>query len=171
MKKIISLLFASTLLLSANECKLDKKILYSILLNESLPQKIGYPHIISFNEDSDAARAKKVYKKYFLNNRTIDCKNENTCKNILTNLTQHNIVNLDVGAFQINYKYHTMPIENYFRFSDSYKYACGFITELINEHGYNWKAIASYHSKTEKYNNRYRRKLMANYKAISSVMN
>lgn len=171
MRVILVLLLLSISTFAKEQCTIDKKILYSILLNESLPQRAGYENIISFNNTNDAKRAKTVYSKYFVNARTLDCKNKKLCVGILTHLTRSNIKNLDVGAFQINYKFHKLDADKYFSYKDSYKYACEFISDLIKEHGYNWYAIASYHSKTPKYNLAYQKKLIQNYKLISLSMN
>lgn len=151
----------------AKECTLDKKILYSILMNEGLPSKIGYEYIISFNNKSDLQRVKKSkLKPYFVNSSVIDCKNTFMCEVILTKLNNAGIKNLDLGAFQINYRVHRMAKKDYFNLESSYKYACGYIEDMINKHGYNWYAIASYHSQTPHLNEKYRNKLIKKYKKV-----
>jgi hypothetical protein len=153
----------------AKECKLDKKILYSILMNEGLPNKIGYEYIISFNNKSDLTRVKKSkLKPYFVNSNVIDCKNAYMCEVILSKLNNAGIKNLDLGAFQINYKVHRMAKKDYFNLESSYKYACGYIENMIAKHGYNWYAIASYHSQTPHFNNIYRNKLIKKYQKVSA---
>ena len=82
------------------------------------------------------------------------------CTDITTYLVkQKKIYNLDLGAFQLNYKYKKMKIKNYFSFSKSYKKACAILNGLIDKYGYSWKSIARYHSGTPKYNYAYLEKI------------
>jgi hypothetical protein len=94
-----------------------------------------------------------------LNSRAIDCKNQNICVKITNVLLEHNINNLDLGAFQINYKYHKLPIKDYFNLKTSYAKAEQIVTGHIKRYGYNLRAIANYHSKTPVLNKAYREKL------------
>lgn len=152
---------------SQNTCKLDKKILYAILLNEGLSGNKGYEYIISFNNKNDAKRVKQSnLGKMFMNSRVLDCKNPFLCEVIVTKLHEAKITNLDLGAFQINYRHHKLPKKDYFNLSKSYQYACSFIESNIKKYGYNWYAIASYHSTTPVYNYKYQRNLMRNYKKV-----
>ena len=173
MKLVFFLILINTFLFSnVNTCKVDKKILYAILLNEGLSGNKTYSYIISFNNDVDAKRVQKTQlKSFFINNRVLDCKNEKLCSLIVRNLDKAGITNLDLGAFQINYKFHSLPISNYFDINKSYLYACSFVEENIKKFGYNWYAIASYHSQTPYYNQKYQKNLIANYKKIVNNIN
>lgn len=171
-KFLISFLIFLSFAFAEDKCLLDKKILYSIILNEGLKNKIGYEYIISFNNLSDSKRVRQTkLKSYFLNDRVLDCKNQFLCEVILEKLSGAGIKNLDVGAFQINYSYHKLPISNYFKIDESYKYACNFIHSNIKKYGYNWYAIATYHSATPYYNQKYQRNLIKNYNLVSSKLN
>ncbi|WP_457748596.1 hypothetical protein [Sulfurimonas sp.] len=161
-KQIRNLLFSLFLLgnyLNAenNTCKLDSSILAIIAKAErSTQRETGYSYLISFNNKKDATKIKnELGSSIFLDNRTIDCRNKKLCIDITSYLIKNKIINLDLGAFQINYKYHKMPIESYFSFKDSYYRACNIIEELIKKNGYNWQTIARYHSATPKYNYAY----------------
>jgi len=151
------LLFANNI----NKCKLDPSILVTIAkVEKNKKRKAGYPYLISFNNKSDAIFIrKKLGKTIFLDQRTIDCKNKKLCKDITNFLVSQKITNLDLGPFQINYKYHKMRVEDYFSFKKSYFKACNFISKLIKENGYNWRTIAMYHSATPKYNYNYLKKI------------
>jgi type VI protein secretion system component Hcp len=161
------------ILLSAEKCNIDTKVMYSILLNESYSKKtVGYQYLISFNNESDAkiARNSKL-KRFFLNKRTIDCKNTQVCVNMLKQLKNAKITNLDLGPYQINFRHHKLELSHYFNLKQSYLYACSYVNDMIDKHGYNWYAIASYHSQTPYYNKRYKDKLIQNYKTIKDKDN
>jgi hypothetical protein len=169
MLKYIFLLITLPILLNANKCTVDTKIMYSILLNESYSKKsVGYKYIISFNNPKDAKIVRKTeLRPLFLNSRNLDCKNEKICVNILKELIRNNITNLDLGPYQINYFFHKLDrYSDYFNLKSSYLYACSYVADMINKHGYNWYAIASYHSQTPDKNQKYRDKLIENYKGI-----
>jgi hypothetical protein len=175
-KMLRTLLFAlifglSTLVLADekhnNKCNIDPNVMVSIMMNEAHPEKqLGYPYIISLNNLSDVKIVRNFYGNFFLDKRTLDCKNSKTCVEITSVLLKSGIINMDLGPFQINPKFHDMPIENYFDIKKSYNKACSYVQKLVNKYGYGWYAIASYHSQTEKYNYRYQRKLIENYQKI-----
>lgn len=172
----ISILFCLIFLfnndLEANTCSVHNNIMKSILMEERHTIKnIGYEYLISFNNSCEATRYKDVYDNLFLDSRTIDCKNLNTCINILKNLLANGITNLDLGPYQLNYIHQKVPHEShYFSFIDSYYKACSYVEKNIKEFGYTWYAIAAYHSKTPSLNDRYRKKLIAHYKKLQ-IMN
>lgn len=165
----IFIIFFSFAYSNINECRLDKKILYSVLLKEGLAKNIGYEYIISFNKDSDIKRVKKSkLKSYFVSGSTIDCKNPFLCEVILTKLNEAGIKNLDLGAFQINYSSHKLKNKkDYFDLEKSYIFACGYIEKMIKKYGYNWYAIGSYHSQTPYYNEKYRKDLIKKYDKVT----
>lgn len=156
----------------AKECTVDKNIIYSILLNEGAKNKAGYEYIIGFNNKSDVKIVKKTaLKDFFMDNRNIDCKNKKLCTYILYQLSKSNITNLDVGAFQINYQVHNLKtLSDYFDINKSYKFACSYIESCIKQYGNTWYAYACYHSRTPKYNKKYREKLKINYAKVKELL-
>jgi hypothetical protein len=151
------------------DCKIDNNLMFSILLNEKHPVKnSGYEYLISFNNPQDTQDLKKYYGEYFLDNRTLDCRNLNNCVNLLNNLVKQGVTNIDLGAYQLNYKHQKLKHEEYFKIEPSYFKACSYVEQMVSEVGYSWRGIAAYHSKTEKYNQIYRKKLISTYKAILS---
>lgn len=153
-----------------NQCKVSKELMASILLNEGhKKRKLGYMYIISFNNKGDAKRVRGVLEKYFIDSRTIDCRNKQTCQLLTEQLQKMGINNLDLGGFQINSNSHPHSIDTYFDFSKSYQVACGYVQKMIKKHGVNWYAIASYHSQTEEHNEPYKEKLISNLKKIQKI--
>ena len=143
-------------------CSVDKSIMEIIAFTEKHNKKeAGYEYLISFNNKRDGKLIKKqLGKDIFLDNRTIDCRNQKLCVQITKYLVnKQHIKNLDLGAYQINYKYHKMPFSNYFSFKKSYLKACSIVSNLIKKHGYSWRTIAMYHSATPRYNYAYLKKI------------
>jgi hypothetical protein len=155
------------------KCTVDKNIIYSILLNEGLTNRAGYEYIISFNNKNEAKAVKEIaaIKPFFINNRTIDCKNKELCSYILYQLSKAKITNLDLGAFQINYRVHNLKsLSDYFSINKSYKFACGYIERCIKQYGNSWYSYACYHSRTPKYNKKYKEKLKINYEKVKELL-
>ena len=154
----------------SNVCKIDNKIMYSILKNEAYSQKdVGYPYIISFNDVSDQLMIKKTkLKQYMINPRNLDCQNKEFCEKVLKALVKNNITNVDLGPYQIHYKSHykTVPISTFFDLQKSYIFACNYVKTKIKKYGFNWYAIASYHSETPKYNAKYQISLKEHYRSL-----
>ena len=170
MKYIMFIFFLATSFSYANVCKLDNKIMYSILLNEAYSKKdVGYSYIISFNDESDQELIKRTkLKKYMLNYRNLDCKNKEFCEKVLKALVKNKITNIDLGPYQIHYRSHykNVPISTFFDLEQSYLFACQYVKTKIKKYGFNWYAIASYHSETPKYNSRYQISLKENYRSL-----
>lgn len=151
------------------DCKIDNNLMLSILLNERhFAKRPGYEYLISFNNSIEAKSFRGVYKDLFLDERTLDCRNLNNCVNLLSNLVKQGITNIDLGAYQLNYKHQKLNHDEYFKIEPSYYKACNYVEQMVNEVGYSWRGIAAYHSKTEKYNQIYRKNLISTYKAIVS---
>ena len=154
----------------SNVCKIANKIMYSILKNEAYSQKdVGYPYIISFNDVSDQLMIKKTkLKQYMINPRNLDCQNKEFCEKVLKALVKNNITNVDLGPYQIHYKSHykTVPISTFFDLQKSYIFACNYVKTKIKKYGFNWYAIASYHSETPKYNAKYQISLKEHYRSL-----
>lgn len=150
--------------LSAKECKVDDRIMFAIATIERHPKTpIGYPFLISLNSSKDQKKAikNKTLKNFFLDKRTIDCDNKETCVKILSILEDNGIKNLDLGGFQLNYLYWDMKNnQDYFNIKKSYKKACAIVMSH-NKNKWTWENIAKYHSKTKKYNESYKKNLLA----------
>ncbi len=139
-----------------SNCGLDYNLMRLIAQVEKAPKRdIGYPYIISINKSIIIKDLKIPYKINILNNRNIDCLDLDTCVKTTKFLINSNIKNLDLGAFQLNYKWNKIPFKHYFTVERSYERACSNLEKLIDSHGYSWKTIAKYHSSTEKHNTKY----------------
>jgi len=164
----ISLLLLSSLFAGEQKCLLKYSTMYIIAMNEKHKDKaVGYPYLISLNNKKDVIKAKEKYKNYFLDNRTIDCINKEKCFQITKNLIADKITNLDLGAFQINYKYHKIKIKDYFNLKKSYIASCKIASQYIkNKQKITFRDIAKYHSHTKKYNRLYADSLRKNYQLV-----
>lgn len=143
-------------------CNIDDRIMYSIASVERHKKTpIGYPYLISINKKKDQYKALQDTKinSYFLDSRTIDCENQEKCISILNRLTSLNIINIDCGCFQINYKFWSIKKKDYFDIKKSYDKACDIIMSH-NKRNWTWENIAKYHSKTKKHNDRYKKNLL-----------
>lgn len=155
----------------AKECNISYSVLYSIASVESHPDKdIGYPYLISFNSTKDARKVDDLYMHMFLDRRTLDCKNRFTCERIFKYLKSKNITNVDLGAFQINYRYHKTKIANYFILSQSYKKACDILMSLKHEYGWSWDTVGKYHSFKKKYAKPYAYRVYKQYMKINKKL-
>ncbi|MCK9549283.1 hypothetical protein [Aquamicrobium sp.] len=165
-KKYIFLNLIFTAMIFAQECVIDYRLMYTIASNERHHKKpIGYPYLISFNKPSQKKVLPANIRSLMLDGRTIDCKNSNTCVQILTYLSQNGVKNLDLGAFQINYMYHgkKASLASFFNLKESYDIARDLAEIHVKKHGCTWKSLARYHSATQKYNQRYTNNLKKNY--------
>ena len=146
------------------KCKVDDRIMYSIAEIEKHPlMPIGYPYLISLNSKKDYDKLNNNEKNLMLDKRTIDCNDLNTCSKILEELIKKNIKNVDCGAFQINYRYWKRDFGDYFKLRKSYEIACDIIHKK-NVNKWSWVNIAKYHSATPKYNEKYKKRLIASIK-------
>jgi len=167
--KLLFLIISLSLMLNAEKlCYVNDDIMLSILKTEAhIKRGAGYQYLISFNNSKDIKLVQQsILKKYFIDNRTIDCKNNELCVKFTKALWSIKIINLDLGAFQLNSKWHKTEAKNYFNLKASYEMACNYIERNIKKKGRNWYAIAGYHSFTMKYNDIYKKHLMRNYKLI-----
>jgi hypothetical protein len=166
---LLILALNQTLLAKNQKCEVDPNIMVSIMMNEGHPKKdFGYPFIISLNNKNEAKIARKFYKNLFLDNRTLDCRKMDKCVEISKVLLKSGIINMDLGPFQINPRFHNMPLDYYFSVDKSYDKACAYVTEMIEKYGYGWYAIASYHSQTAKHNYKYQKQLIKNYVSVQN---
>lgn len=148
--------------LHSEECKVEHEILYSIAsIERHIKKEIGYPYIISFNNLSDFKLITAVlddfeYKTFKNDNRSIDCLEESNCIAITERLILNDIKNLDLGAFQLCYKWHKLDTNVFFDLEKSYNKACNIINGHIKEKkDKSFKTIARYHSKTKNLNEKY----------------
>jgi len=139
-------------------------LLFSIAKAES--KNIFYPYIISINSKKDIKKLKKIginLKK----GRIINCYDKNTCINAVKLLIKAGITNIDLGVFQINYKYHKLPLEDYFDIKKSAEYASRYIYKLARKFDkWNWKILAMYHSATPHLNEKYIKRVNYYYSKI-----
>jgi len=137
-------------------CNVDDRIIVSIAeIEKHKDRVVGYPYLISFNNRKDIDKLNIDIRKYFIDSRTIDCQDVDTCKYILSILILNNIKNLDCGAFQINYKFWKIPVTDYFDTKKSYIKACSII-ESHNKLNWSWSNVANYHSGTPHLNSKYK---------------
>ena len=94
-----------------------------------------------------------------LDSRSIDCLNTSNCLKIFIALIVNKYTNIDMGAFQLNYKWQHIPQEDYFDLNKSYSKACSYIEHMISRYGYSWETIAKYHSLTKKHYSKYLRNM------------
>jgi len=153
---LTSNLFASSAYIG--NCNLHYDLLRTIAQVEKHPKRdVGYPFLISFNsQDEQTTNLLKKFQFIRLDRRTIDCKNQTNCTNIVKTLIKNNKKNIDLGAFQICYRFHKMNnIKEYFSLKQSYLKACSILEHLIKRKGYSWDTISMYHSYTTKHKQKY----------------
>ena len=145
MRLTLLLLFLNSFIFA--KCIIPYEIMYALGKNERhLKRDVGYPYLISFNKTKHYKRFAKKYKRYFMDKRTIDCRNKSKCVSITKDIIVSGITNIDLGAFQTNYRYYKYPISDYFSLNQSYANACSILTKLKNDYGWSWQTIGKYHS-------------------------
>ena len=157
-----------------NKCIAPPEVMLSLLMAESAGNReLGYPYIIRINGNYkeiaskalDTLVKKKVIKRLYKN--VYDCENQNKCTQISQLLINNGISNLDLGAFQINYYYHPKDkLDSFFSLDSEYEMACKYSNSLVKQYGYNWEALARYHSSSYDENHKYKRRLMKNLRKI-----
>ena len=87
-------------------------------------------------------------------------------------LLAQNIVNFDVGCFQINLRWHARnftSIEHAFDPMVNAAYAAKFLSSLYQEHG-NWsKAVSTYHSRTQTHARAYLKKVKSVWHDLQNI--
>jgi hypothetical protein len=121
------------------------------------------PHVIRINAAEDAQRAAAA--GFAVNGHLIKCGSTQECALQSQALIEGGITNLDLGPYQINYKYHPNPfIHEYFEESMAREKANNILTKLVKSFGYSWETLGRYHhfSVTDRTRNeRYYRKMYA----------
>ena len=137
-------------------------------VERELSHETGYPYMISFNSRKDYFNAKRkgLFRnvKEMHNERNIDCLNKKKCIKLTDTLLAINIDNIDIGAYQLNVRYHKLPTEDYFSLEREYLYACGYINTLVKNSGkWDWETVARYHSSLKTKNIVYQKLLKRAY--------
>lgn len=188
MKFILLLVFFQAFLFSnennftyKENCSVPDIYLQTILLTEN---KKKYPYYIRYNNTKDKKtffeiasnfkykklhyykKDKRTGKKIKIEKKVIDCISSENCQDITYYLVSNGITNIDLGYFQINYRYHKANTELYFDKKKSYKKACSIVEFKTKDKEWNWTTLAYYHSKTKKHNRRYAAIAKKNYKLL-----
>ena len=165
---IVSLVIASSLLCAEGELTTDIRmpdiVLDAIKHCECLKEEGQcVPHVIRINATEEAERAKAA--GFDVNGHLIKCGSTEQCSAQAQALIEGGIVNLDLGPYQINYKYHPNPmIHEYFEESSAREKANGILTRLVKSFGYSWETLGRYHhfsAVDRTRNERYYRKMYA----------
>lgn len=102
------------------------------------------PHVIRINAAEDAQRAQAA--GFAVNGHLIRCASTEECSAQAQALINGGITNLDLGPYQINYKYHPNPLLNeYFEDVAAREHANGILTKLVKSFGYSWETLGRYH--------------------------
>ncbi len=121
------------------------------------------PHVIRINQTEDAQRAAAA--GFAVNGHLIRCGSTQECALQAQALIEGGITNLDMGPYQINYKYHPNPyVHEYFEEQTAREKANGILTRLVKSFGYSWETLGRYHhapTSDASRNARYYRKMYA----------
>ncbi|MDP1784876.1 MAG: hypothetical protein Q8K81_05565 [Sulfuricurvum sp.] len=121
------------------------------------------PNVIRINVLEDAQRAQSA--GFAVNGHIIRCNSTEECSAQAQALINGGIVNLDLGPYQINYKYHPNPmLHEYFVDATEREHANRIMTSLVKSFGYSWETLGRYHhfSATDRTRNEnYYRKMYA----------
>lgn len=121
------------------------------------------PNVIRINADDEAQRAAAA--GFAVNGHLIKCGSSQECSLQAQALIDGGITNLDLGPYQINYKYHPNPmLHEYFEDTSAREQANTILTKLVKSFGYSWETLGRYHhfSATDRTRNeRYYRKMYA----------
>ncbi len=169
MKKLSTLLILTTHLMGegmdTSGVRMPDIVLDAIKHCECLKEANGEcnPNVIRINAVEDAQRAKIA--GFAVNGHIIKCNSTDECTSQAQALINGGITNLDLGPYQINYKYHPNPnLSEYFVDATEREHANQIITSLVKSFGYSWETLGRYHhfSATDRTRNeRYYRKMYA----------
>lgn len=158
---LFSMLFGlSPLSATEQKCIIHDNVLHAIAAIEGHSKREkGYPYIISFNKQSDMKELTQDERWFAIDKRTIDCVNLENCISVYEELVNLNIINVDLGAFQINPKFHKYGADNYFVFDKSKQRACEILMKIKKDWGWSWESLARYHSGNKRHNQAYQKRL------------
>lgn len=168
MKRLILGFFTAGALLCAEEPSADIRmpdiVLDAIKHCECLKENgVCNPHVIRINAVDDAQRASAA--GFAVNGHLIRCGSTQECSIQAQALIEGGVTNLDLGPYQINYKYHPNPmLHEYFEDTTAREHANSILTKLVKSFGYSWETLGRYHhfSATDRTRNeRYYRKMYA----------
>ena len=121
------------------------------------------PYVIRINVPEDAQRAASA--GFSVEGHLIKCGSTQECSLQAQALIEGGINNLDLGPYQINYKYHPNPmLHDFFDEYPAREQANSILTKLVKSFGYSWETLGRYHhfSATDRTRNeRYYRKMYA----------
>lgn len=164
----VSLIMAASLLHAdgelTNDIRMPDIVLDAIKHCECLKEEGQcIPHVIRINVIEDAQRAQAA--GFAVNGHLIKCGSTEQCTAQAQALIAGGITNLDLGPYQINYKYHPNPmLHEFFEENDAREKANTILTRLVKSFGYSWETLGRYHhfSATDRTRNeRYYRKMYA----------
>lgn len=102
------------------------------------------PYVIRINDINEAERAKQA--GFGVKGHLILCGSGNECALQAQALIDGGINNLDLGPYQINYKFHPYPfLQDYFEDSSAREKANEILTKLVKSFGYSWETLGRYH--------------------------
>lgn len=152
MKKLL-LLVLLALSVSAEEgnfgsdIRMPDSVLDAIRHCECLKEPTGEcnPNVIRINSSEDALRAQQAGFPV-VNGHIIRCNSTQECVMQAQALIDGGVINLDLGPYQINYKYHPNPrLAEYFIDEVEREHANRIITGLVKSFGYSWETLGRYH--------------------------
>ncbi|HEX5710947.1 MAG TPA: hypothetical protein VFX68_06330 [Sulfuricurvum sp.] len=169
MKRFTLLIFFSVQFICAesdvSSARMPDIVLDAIKNCECLKESDGTcnPNVIRINAVEDAQRAKSA--GFAVNGHIIRCNSTEECTAQAQALINGGITNLDLGPYQINYKYHPNPIlQDYFVDESEREHANRIMMGLVKSFGYSWETLGRYHhfsASDRTRNERYYRKMYA----------
>ncbi|MDD4854693.1 MAG: hypothetical protein PHU41_02505 [Sulfuricurvum sp.] len=169
MKKLSTLLILTAHLMGegmdTSGVRMPDIVLDAIKHCECLKEADGQcnPNVIRINAVEDAMRAQMA--GFAVKGHIIRCNSTEECSAQAQALIDGGITNLDLGPYQINYKYHPNSIlSEYFVDATEREHANRIITNLVKSFGYSWETLGRYHhfSATDRTRNeQYYRKMYA----------
>ncbi len=121
------------------------------------------PHVIRINLPEEARRAQEA--GFGVEGHLIRCGSTQECALQAQALIEGGITNLDLGPYQINFKYHPTPfVHEYFEEASARQKANAILTKLVKSFGYSWETLGRYHhapTSDPARNARYYRKMYA----------
>ncbi len=179
MKKSLLVFFFACHLYGAetqtSDFRMPDIVLDAIRYCECLKEEDGScnPHVIRINVKEEADRAKAA--GFAVNGHIIRCNSVEECTAQTQALINGGITNLDLGPYQINYKYHPNPVlQEYFVDATEREYANKIMTGLVKSFGYSWETLGRYHhfsASDRTRNERYYRKMYAYIYGNESLKN